>query len=148
MVLFRKKRESDVSSRIVQLSIIHGNNDTGDIPGKIFSLHPGTNCIGRDSLCEVVINSGTVSRKHATLKVSYDKKKFSICDLGSSNGVIIKPSTILRNQKKSIKSGDEIQVGEILLKFLAFDQDEARQTMAVDAEALLKEIKKKQKNQS
>jgi len=44
------------------------------------------------------------------------KKKFTIIDLGSANGVLIKPSTILRNGKKSLKSGDEIQIGEVLLK--------------------------------
>ena len=118
MVLFRKKRESQVSNRIVHLTIIHGNNDTGDQPGKVFNLQCGNNLIGRDALCEVLINSGTVSRRHANLKVSYNKKNFSIHDLGSSNGVIIKPATILRNTKKSLKSGDEIQVGEILLKLL------------------------------
>ncbi|MFP4082513.1 MAG: hypothetical protein ACLFVG_07110 [Candidatus Aminicenantes bacterium] len=60
-------------------------------------------------------------------------------DLGSSNGVIIKPSTILKNGKTSLKSGDELQIGEILLKLLAIDQDEALQTMTVDVKELLKQ---------
>ena len=143
MVLFRKKKESGDTDRIVQLTIIHGNNDTGDLPGKVFNLQCGNNIIGRDSLCEIIFNSGTVSRRHANLKVSYDKKKFNIIDLGSSNGVIIKPSTILKDGKKPIKSGDEFQVGEILLKLLAIDQDEALQTMTVEAQDLLKEPKDK-----
>jgi hypothetical protein len=59
MVIFRKKSETDDSKRIVQLTIIQGNNDTDDNPGKVFNLHPGNNLIGRDSFCEVVLNSGT-----------------------------------------------------------------------------------------
>lgn len=143
MVLFRKKKKSSDSERIVQLTIINGNNDTDDIPGKIFNLQCGNNIIGRDSLCEVVLNSETVSRRHANLKVNYDKKKFTVIDLGSANGVLIKPSTVIRKGKKSLKSGDEIQIGEILLKLLAIDQDEALQTMAVDVKDLLKEIEEK-----
>lgn len=127
--------------RIIQLTIIQGNNDTGDLPGKVFNLQSGNNIIGRDLLCEIVLNSGTVSRRHANLKMSYDKKKFTIIDLGSSNGVIIKLSTILRNGKKSLRSGDEIQIGEILMKLLAIDQDDALQTMTVDVKDLLKKVK-------
>ena len=78
MVIFRKKSETDDSKRIIQLTIVQGNNDTDDKPGKVFNLHPGNNLIGRDSFCEVVLNSGTVSRRHANLKVNYDRKKFFI----------------------------------------------------------------------
>ncbi len=146
MVIFRKKSETDDSKRIVQLTIIQGNNDTDDNPGKVFNLHPGSNLIGRDSFCEVVLNSGTVSRRHANLKVSYDKKKFTVIDLGSANGIIVKPSTVLKKAKMLIKSGDEIQVGEILLKLLAIDQDSAHQTEAIDVKDLLKQLKDKNQN--
>jgi len=146
MVIFRKKSETDESKRIVQLTIIQGNNDTDDNPGKVFNLHPGNNLIGRDSFCEVVLNSGTVSRRHANLKVSYNKKKFTVIDLGSANGIIVNPSTVLKKAKMLIKSGDEIQVGEILLKLLAIDQDKTHQTEAIDIKDLLKQIKDKNKN--
>lgn len=141
MVLFRKKKKSCDTERAVQLTIIHGNNETEDFPGKVFNLQCGNNIIGRDPLCEIILNSGTVSRRHANLKVSYDKKKFTIIDLGSSNGVIIKPSTVLKKDKKSINSGDEIQIGEILLKLLALDQEDALHTMTVDIKELLKQAK-------
>ena len=143
MVIFRKKSETDDSKRIIQLTIIQGNNDTDDNPGKVFNLHPGNNLIGRDSFCEVVLNSGTVSRRHANLKVSYNKKKFTVIDLGSANGIIVKPSTVLKKAKMLIKSGDEIQVGEILLKLLAIDQDKAHQTEAMDITDLLEQLKNK-----
>lgn len=146
MVIFRKKTETDESKRVVQLTIVQGNNDTNDNPGKVFNLHPGNNLIGRDSFCEVVLNSSTVSRRHANLKVSYDKKKFSVTDFGSANGVVIKPSTILKKGKMFIDSGDEIQVGEIHLKLVAIDQDRVHQTEAIDVKDLLDQLKnKKQK---
>jgi len=146
MVLFRKKKESCEKERLVQLSIIKGNNETGDTPGKMFDLQCGNNFIGRDPHCEVPLKSETVSRRHANLKVSYDKHKFSIIDLGSSNGTIIKPSTILRNSKKSLRSGDEFQTGEILFRLLAIDQDEALQTMKVDLDELMQQMQEESKS--
>jgi len=143
MVLFRKKKESCEVERLVQLTIIQGNNETNDTPGKVFDLQCGNNVIGRDPLCEVILNSETVSRRHANIKVSYDKKKFTVIDLGSANGVIIKPSTLLRNGKKSLKSGAEIQIGEILLKLLAIDQDEGLQTLTFDMKNLIEDLPKK-----
>jgi len=138
MVLFRKKAETNDSDKILQLMIVHGNADTGDTTGKIFDLQSGNNIMGRDPLCEIRFNSGTVSRKHANLKVSYDKQNFTIIDLGSSNGVVIKPKTHLKKGKKAIHSGDEFQIGEIVLKLVIIDQDDALQTMAVDIGDLLK----------
>jgi len=64
-------------------------------------------------------------------------------DLGSFNGVIIKPSTVIKKEKKYIHSGDEIQIGEILLKLLALDRDEQLQTMGVDVQDILKQSKEK-----
>jgi pSer/pThr/pTyr-binding forkhead associated (FHA) protein len=137
MVLFRKKAEACEQDRMVQLMIVHGNKDTGDNTGKIFDLQCGNNVMGRDPLCEIRFSSGTVSRRHANLKVSYDKQKFTIFDLGSSNGVIIKPKTIVKNGKKPLVPGDEFQIGEILLKLVIIDQDDGLQTMAVDIKDLL-----------
>jgi pSer/pThr/pTyr-binding forkhead associated (FHA) protein len=143
MVLFRKKKESCEADKIIQLQILEGNSETGDLSGKVFDLQCGNNFIGRDSLCEIVLNSSTVSRRHANLKVSYDKAKFLLFDLGSSNGIIIKPSTLIKNGKKQITSGDQIQIGEILLKLLAIDQEGSLATMTVDVDDILKEAKEK-----
>ena len=138
MVLFRKKAEASDSDRTVQLMIVHGNTDTGDTTGKIFNLQCGNNIMGRDPLCEIRFNSGTVSRKHANLKVSYNKQSFTIIDLGSSNGIVIKPKTHLKKGKKDINSGDEFQIGEIVLKLVTTEQDDALQTMSVNINDLLK----------
>jgi len=137
MVLLRKKRSSG-AGRIVQLTIIEGNNDSGDMPGKVFYLEPGNNFIGRDPLSEVVLGSRTISRKHANIHVSYDKKTFQLHDLGSANGVVLLPSLVIKNDKKTIASGDEFQVGEIRLKLLVIDEEESLKTMDVDVHSLLK----------
>ncbi|OGD30540.1 MAG: hypothetical protein A2Y56_04505 [Candidatus Aminicenantes bacterium RBG_13_63_10] len=130
MVLLRKKKESCETTRIIQLTVTTGNNDTEDFPGKVFYLQCGNNFIGRDPLCEIVLNSKTVSRKHANLKVSYDRHTFFLHDLGSANGTVI-GRNVLRNERKEVKSADEFQVGEIGLKLLAIDQDESLRTMDV-----------------
>lgn len=148
MVLFRKKKESCDADKIIQLTIVNGNSATGDLSGKLFDLQCGNNFIGRDSLCEVILNSSTVSRRHANLKVSYDRSKFFIFDLGSSNGIIIKPSTLIKKGKQQITSGDEIQIGEILLKLVVIDQEGSLTTMTVDVDDILKgyQDKKEKKN--
>lgn len=138
MVLFRKKKASETPERIIQLAILQGNNQVGDLPGKIFTLQSGDNVIGRDPLCEVALHSGTVSRRHANIKVSYDKKSFTVIDLGSSNGVIIMPDTQVKNDKRPLSSSDKIQIGEILLQLLAIDEDDSLQTLAVDFKKLRK----------
>jgi len=142
MVIFRRRKGSAASDRVIQLAIIHGDSATNDQTGKTFDLHSGDNIIGRDLLCEVVLHSGTVSRKHANLRVSYDKNKFTLYDLGSANGVFIPPSTVLRNKNKTIESGDEFQVGEIRLKLVVSMSGENFQTMNVDFLRLMQEKQK------
>jgi pSer/pThr/pTyr-binding forkhead associated (FHA) protein len=142
MVIFRRRKESVASDRVIQLAITRGNSATNDETGKTFDLHPGDNIIGRDLLCEVVLHSGTVSRKHANLRVSYDRSKFTLHDLGSANGVLIPPSTVLRNKNKTIESGTEFQVGEISLKIVVRMGVENLQTMNVDFLSLMQEKQK------
>jgi len=143
MVIFRRRKESVASDRVIQLAITLGNSDTNDETGKTFDLHPGDNIIGRDLLCEVVLHSGTVSRKHANLRISYDKSKFTLHDLGSANGVLIPPATVLRSKNKTIESGTEFQVGEITLKLVVRIGVESLQTMNVDFLKLMEEKQKK-----
>ena len=66
--------------------------------------------------------------------------------LGALVAILNFPSTVLKKAKMLIISGDEIQVGEILLKLLAIDQDKTHQTEAIDVEDLLKQLKDKNQN--
>jgi pSer/pThr/pTyr-binding forkhead associated (FHA) protein len=111
------------SNRIIKLIIIEGNAESGDVPGKSFRLKAGDNTIGRDMMCEVVLKSPTISRRHANLRVSFDQKNFAVEDLGSTNGVSL-GSLVLKKEKKEIDAGAEIQIGDIKLKLSVMDEDD------------------------
>jgi pSer/pThr/pTyr-binding forkhead associated (FHA) protein len=111
------------SNRTIQFTIIEGNAETGDAPGKHFKLHVGDNLIGRGAMCDVILNSPTISRRHANLRVSFDQRSFTIEDLGSANGVRV-GSRVLKLSKQPMESGEEVQVGEIKLRLLAVDKDD------------------------
>jgi pSer/pThr/pTyr-binding forkhead associated (FHA) protein len=110
------------SDRLIQLMITEGSAETGDLPGKCFKLKPGDNIIGRDMMCEVVLKSPTISRRHANLRVSFDQRSFIIEDLGSTNGVSL-GSLVLKKEKKDINAGSEILIGGIKLKLLVVEED-------------------------
>jgi len=110
-------------TRLIQLIIIEGNMETGDLPGKPFRLKIGDNVIGRDLMCEVVLKSPTISRRHANLRISFDQKRFTVEDLGSTNGVSLGP-LVLKKEKREISPEAEIRIGEIKLKLLALDEDD------------------------
>lgn len=141
MSIFRKKVHSDNTERVIELTIIKGNYETGDIPGKRFDLQRGDNVIGRDQLCDVVLGSRTVSRRHAKIKVSHDKQLFTIEDLDSANGVIIGSGTVLKKTSHILKSTDQFQIGDIVLRIMAIDQSRAVKTM-MHLDALSTEVKK------
>lgn len=132
MVFFRKTKKTSETEIVVELMIVRGRNEVGDEPGKKFPLQRGNNYIGRDPLCEVVLNSGTVSRKHANLKVSYNKRSFTILDLGGVNGIILKPQTVLKKSKSPLNPGDEFQIGGVVLKLVVSDEDDSHKTMMSD----------------
>ena len=61
--------------------------------------------IGRGKHCDMVINSGKVSREHAV--ITHENGAFFIEDLGSSNGTWYKKQRI---KKQQIEDGDEFFV--------------------------------------
>ena len=68
--------------------------------------------VGRDASNDWTINHPTVSRNHFIL--TFRDHKYTIKDLGSSNGLIVNGNKITEIQ---LKHGDHIQVGEISLTF-------------------------------
>lgn len=68
--------------------------------------------VGRDASNDWTINHATVSRNHFTL--TFRDHKYTIKDLGSSNGLVVNGNKITEIQ---LKHGDHIQVGEISLTF-------------------------------
>jgi pSer/pThr/pTyr-binding forkhead associated (FHA) protein len=74
--------------------------------------------IGRDSNCEIVLNSaryGSVSRRHAVIRYQPESLAFEISDLGSSNGTYVNRQRLSGGQL--LKSGDRIQLGSHGVEF-------------------------------
>jgi pSer/pThr/pTyr-binding forkhead associated (FHA) protein len=67
--------------------------------------------IGRGRGADVVIAEPTISRAHAA--IGHEGGRFFVQDLGSTNGTWINGS---REQKASLKDGDEIQMGKLRLR--------------------------------
>ena len=69
--------------------------------------------LGRDPKCTLEIKSGMVSRRHA--RVFKNADEFLVEDMGSGNGTFVNGSKI--EGPKSIKHGDRIKLGPVLLRF-------------------------------
>ncbi len=67
--------------------------------------------IGRGHGADIVIAEATMSRAHAA--IGFDGERFFVQDLGSTNGTRVNGG---REEKAALSSGDEIQLGKLLLK--------------------------------
>ncbi|MGO9641449.1 MAG: FHA domain-containing protein [Candidatus Acidiferrales bacterium] len=86
----------------------------GSQMGEDFRVREGHNVLGSAPDCEIVLDDGTVSAKHASLK--HKDGKFWLTDLDSTNGTFVNEGTetIAREE---IKDGDTIRLGKLALKF-------------------------------
>ena len=86
----------------------------GQRKGEQWELVPPGICIGREVDNDIQILAGGISRYHA--KIEYvEGDKWKIQDLNSTNGTRINGKKI--NQPTLLKTGDQIQIGEQLLRF-------------------------------
>jgi Ca-activated chloride channel family protein len=69
--------------------------------------------IGRSSYSEVVIQDGSLSRKHA--RILYVDHKFILQDLGSTNGCYVNGHA-LKHARAQIQDGDIVQLGFVKFK--------------------------------
>ena len=69
--------------------------------------------IGRDTDCDVQIDSLGVSRRHATIHWTGDR--FVLTDMASFNGTFVNNERIWQH---ALKNGDAISMGECQLRFL------------------------------
>jgi hypothetical protein len=86
----------------------------GNQMGEDFRVREGHNVLGSSPECEIVLDDGTVSAKHASLK--HKDGKFLLTDLDSTNGTFVndKTDSIAREE---IKDNDTIRLGKLALKF-------------------------------
>jgi diguanylate cyclase (GGDEF)-like protein len=76
--------------------------------------------IGRGSDCDIRINDGSVSRRHAQIEPLDDH--FIVVDLGSTNGTYINDVSAHRSR---LQDGDYVRVGNCIYRFLGGDNVEA-----------------------
>jgi diguanylate cyclase (GGDEF)-like protein len=76
--------------------------------------------IGRGARGGLLIDSDSVSRRHA--RVEFANGAHRIVDLGSTNGTFVNGSRV---QAHELRDGDRVQIGKVLLKYVAGGNIEA-----------------------
>jgi two-component system, cell cycle response regulator len=94
----------------------------GDKLGQKFELDSDEVLIGRDVKSDIIIDSVSVSRKHAMIYKNYYNpdnseyfSSFWVKDLGSTNGTYVRDKQIT-NEK--LKNGDTVKIGSTIYKFI------------------------------
>lgn len=82
--------------------------------GVDYKLFEGRNVIGRDIDCNITIQDGRVSAKHAVLL--YRAGKYSITDTQSSHGTFVNEEDI-ELEPRYLNDGDIIRMGNTVFKF-------------------------------
>ena len=92
----------------------------GPEPGLHVELQKGSVLLGRDPVCDVVINDGEVSRRHARLIAQ--SGGYVIEDLGSTNGTFVNDQRI--RTMVPLRSGATFRLGEtVTFSFAAVPAD-------------------------
>jgi len=86
---------------------------SGPLEGRTYLLNEQEYLIGRDPVSDIVIEAKDVSRRHA--KVEKVGTEYVLCDLGSSNGVLVNN---LKMPRSVLMNGDLIQIGSCVLQFV------------------------------
>jgi two-component system, cell cycle response regulator len=91
--------------------------------GKRHVLHKEVIGIGRDRDNEIVLDSDSVSRRHA--KVEHRDGHFFVLDLDSTNGTFVndEPEPV---QGYQLRRGDQIKIGDTIFKYLSGSDVEAQ----------------------
>lgn len=83
---------------------------TGVISGRMFPVE-GTNVVGRDPHCDIVVGGAHVSRRHAEFSIRAGV--LWVKDLGSSNGSFVNGK---RYEEVALQNGDEVKFDAMIFK--------------------------------
>jgi diguanylate cyclase (GGDEF)-like protein len=92
----------------------------GDELGKRYRLDGSPLVFGRSLSCDRVLDNPSVSRRHFSIFV--DEGEASIEDAGSTNGTFLNGAKLVH--RTTLNQGDLISVGNVILKFLPFEETE------------------------
>lgn len=104
------KVSSRYSRKLVGWLVTYSN----DPLGMDYKIYEGRNIIGRDIECNISINDGRVSAKHAV--ILFRAGKYSITDSQSSHGTYVNDVDI-ELEPRYLKDGDVIRIGNTVFKF-------------------------------
>lgn len=117
--------ESDIKTRVSPRSEPHVPGEGQDCLvvihaasssqlGKRFSLVEGSVTIGRGNENDVVLDSDSVSRRHARIEMR--GASYYLSDMNSTNGTYVNDDPV---QEQRLGRGDQIKIGDTILKFLS-----------------------------
>ncbi len=104
------KREPRYSRKLVGWLVTY----SFDPLGVDYKLYEGRNIIGRDIDCNITVNDGRMSGKHAVLL--FRANKYSLTDTQSSHGTFVNDEDI-ELEPHYLKDGDIIRMGNTTFKF-------------------------------
>lgn len=107
---FGPKTETRYSRKLVGWLVSY----TLDELGVDYKLYEGRNIIGRDAECNITVNDGKMSGRHAVLL--FRANKYSLTDSQSSHGTFVNGEDI-ELDPRYLQDGDIIQMGNTIFKF-------------------------------
>lgn len=104
------KREPRFGRKLVGWLVTYSFDELG----VDYKLYEGRNIIGRDVDCNITVNDGRMSGKHAVLL--FRANKYSLTDSQSSHGTFVNDEDI-DLEPRYLKDGDIIRMGTTVFKF-------------------------------
>jgi pSer/pThr/pTyr-binding forkhead associated (FHA) protein len=80
-----------------------------------FPIRQGENTLGRRPSNSIVIQDAYASGSHAVITAEDDK--FTITDVGSTNGTLVNGERLAPNEPRELSDGDEITFGQSVFRF-------------------------------
>ena len=85
--------------------------------------------LGRTVESDLVFHDEQISRRHVTISLDPGSGKYSLVDLGSTNGTFLNDRPVTRSE---LQDGDKIFIGSTILKFVLQDEVESESGELVD----------------
>jgi pSer/pThr/pTyr-binding forkhead associated (FHA) protein len=81
--------------------------------------------VGRLPDCDVVVDDGSVSKRHALLRWNEAERRCAVRDLGSTNGTFLNANS-LGQREATLHDGDILSFGNVQFWYLLTDTLHAR----------------------
>lgn len=88
-----------------------------------YAFVSGTTTLGRDASCQLALHDFRASRRHAQIVMQADGQ-YLLTDLESTNGTYVNGELV--TGARSLQNGDQILIGDTLLRFTLADDIESR----------------------